>query len=65
MADHFYGVNDTGSNKAVVGNVTVGTSTNSTNIELRIKDAQSISKAHALAAIEAIENYIVTHDVPA
>lgn len=65
MADHFYGVSDTGSNKAVTGNITVGTSTNSTKIELRVTDGQSISKARLLSAIEALQNYIVTHDAPA
>lgn len=65
MANHYYGVSDTGSNKAVANNVTVGTSSNSVAIELVVLDGQSISKARLLAAIEAIWNKVATSDAPA
>jgi hypothetical protein len=65
MADHFYGVSDTGSNKAVTGNVTKAASTNSTKIELRVTDGQSISKARLLSALDSLKNYITTDNAPA
>lgn len=66
MADHFYGVTAPG----VSGNpddVTFGTSTGSTVIELRVTDATTGvtgDKTAILRGLKAIENYIKQADHP-
>lgn len=63
MADHFYGISVGGS---LNGGVSVGTSTNSTPIELRVTDATTgLTKAELLRALEVLEDYITTADAPA
>lgn len=62
MADHFYSV--------VLGDktpadVTVGTSSSSEGIELRIHDGNSYSKRDVLLGLKAIENYIIVNSAPA
>jgi hypothetical protein len=62
VADHFYGLNVGGS----IGDVTFGTSTGSTKVELRVTDATTgMSKTELLRAIEVLEDYITTADAPA
>lgn len=62
MADHFYSV--------VLGDktpadVTVGTSTSSEGIELRVHDGNGYSKKDLLIALEVLENYITVNSAPA
>lgn len=64
MADHFYSVIT--ADQTVVG-VTVGTSTSSEAIELRVADAAGISSAplsklETLKGIKLIYDYIAAHD---
>ena len=62
MADHFYSVafGDQAPNE-----VTVGTSTSSESVELRVHDGDGWSKTQLIKALETLENYIATHDAPA
>jgi len=65
MADHFYGVALGAKSPA---DVTFGTSTGSTVIELRVTDATTGltgNKTELLKAVEAIEQYIIQADAPA
>ena len=65
MPDHFYGVSLGAKGPA---DVTFGTSTGSTVIELRVTDATTGltgNKTELLKALEAIEEYIVVNDAPA
>jgi hypothetical protein len=65
MADHFYGVSLGAKGPA---DVTFGTSTGSTTIELRVTDAATGltgNKTELLKALDAIEQYIVQADAPA
>lgn len=65
MADHFYGVSLGAKGPA---DVTFGTSTGSTVIELRVTDATpglTGNKTELLKALKAIEQYIVEKDAPA
>ncbi len=55
MADHFYSV--AVGDQADPNTVTVGTSTSSEAIELRVHDGSSITKLQVLNALETIENY--------
>ncbi len=63
MADHYYSV--------VVGeqlpkDVTFGTSSSSEAVELRVTDSTTgMTKLVLLRALEAIKDYIITHDAPA
>lgn len=62
MADHFYSV--------ILGDqaprdVTVGATTSSEIIELRVHDGDGTTKRDLLLAMEVLENYIATHDAPA
>lgn len=65
MADHFYGVSLGAKGPA---DVTFGTSTGGTVIELRVTDATTGltgNKTELLKAMEAIRQYIVQEDAPA
>lgn len=65
MADHFYGVS---LGAKAPADVTFGTSTGSTVIELRVTDATTGltgNKTELLKALEAIKQYIVQADAPA
>lgn len=65
MADHFYGVSLGAKGSA---DVTFGTSTGSTVIELRVTDATAGltgNTVELLKALDAIEQYILEHDAPA
>lgn len=65
MADHFYGVSLGAKGPA---DVTFGTSTGSTVIELRVTDATTGligNKTELLKALMAIEDYIKNADAPA
>lgn len=64
MADHFYSVAVPGATQGI-DNVTKGTSTSGQNVELRIHDGASISKAEAVMAIQAIQAFIETDGAPA
>lgn len=59
MADRFYGVALGG---GLPVNVTEAASTTSAVFEFRINDTAYASKTQALAALEAIENYIATKE---
>lgn len=64
MADHFYGINLGGGFDP--SGVTVGTSTGSKNVEVRITDGVTgINKTEVLKALEAIEARIEKNDAPA
>lgn len=64
MADHFYGV-DLG-DAFGSGGVTTGTSTGSTDVELRVTDGVTgNNKVEVLKAIEKIKAQIATGDAPA
>ena len=62
MSDTFYSVvlGDQAPNE-----VTVGTSTSSEAIELRVLDGTGITKVQLLKGLEAIENYIKVNSAPA
>lgn len=61
MADHFYGVTVPGGTAGYIGGVTVGTSTNSGQVELRVHDGVTgLDKVQVLQAIDAIKDAIVT-----
>lgn len=65
MADHFYGVSLGAKGPA---DVTFGTSTGSTVIELRVTDATTGltgNTVELLKALEAIEQYILQASAPA
>ena len=62
MADTFWSVIAGEQNPS---DVTVGTSTSGEAIELRVVQGASINKLTIIKALEAFENYIATHDVPA
>lgn len=65
MADTFYGVSLGAKGPA---DVTVGASTGSTVIELRVTDATTGltgNKTELLKALKAIEQYIIEGDAPA
>lgn len=65
MADHYYGVS---LGAAGPEDVTFGTGTGSTAIELRVTDATTGltgNKTELLKALKAIEYYIVEADAPA
>lgn len=65
MADRFYGVSLGAKGPE---DVTFGTSTGATSIELRVTDAVSGltgNKTELLKAMEAIKQYIVKADAPA
>lgn len=65
MADHFYGVSLGAKGPA---DVTFGTVTGSTDIELRVTDATTGltgNKVELLKALKAIEEYIIQADAPA
>ena len=62
MADHFYSV--------VIGDespfeVTVGTTTSSEIIELRVHDGDGTTTKDLVKALETLKNYIISHDAPA
>jgi hypothetical protein len=62
MADHFYSV--------VLGDespdgVTVGTSTSSEIIELRVHDGDGTTTLDVVKALEVLENYFATQNAPA
>lgn len=62
MADHFYGISVGDS----IGAVVVGTSTNSTVVELRVTDSTTgMSKTELVRLVEVIQAYIETADAPA
>lgn len=58
MADYYYGVNK-GKNQDTAA---VGTSTNSTDVEIRIKD--TVTRQEALNAVNNLINYILTQNFP-
>lgn len=62
MADTFWSVVVGEQNPA---DVTIGTSTSGEAIELRVVQGSSIKKIDIIKALEAFENYIALHDVPA
>lgn len=65
MADHFYGVSLGAKGPA---DVTFGTSTGSTVIELRVTDATTGltgNRVELLKSLEAIKQYILEADAPA
>lgn len=65
MADHFYGVN-LGAKSP--DDVTFGTSTGSTTVELRVTDAATgvtKDKKVLLQLVKIIQDYIVQADAPA
>lgn len=65
MADHFYSITVPGGDQ-VTGAVVKGTSTASTNVELRVTDGVSgNTKEQLLSAVTAIEAFILTDSAPA
>lgn len=64
MADHFYGVDVSGADKAV-GNVTKATATTGDTVEVRIHDGAGLSKTQVLLALQAVESFIVVDGAPA
>lgn len=62
MADHFYSVVR---GERAPNQVTVGTSTSSEAIELRVLDGTGISKTELLLAVQAIADKIAVSDAPA
>lgn len=62
MSDHFIGINR-GSPGVNDSDFTYGTSTGSTDIELRIADGASLTTKDVMLALEAFMRKLVTHDV--
>lgn len=63
MANWYLGINR-GKLQNVGANVTVGTSTGSTDVELRIDTTKSSTKEDVILAMRAIENYILSNGIP-
>tara|TARA_R110000868_G_scaffold24342_2_gene96271 strand:+ start:2188 stop:2391 length:204 start_codon:yes stop_codon:yes gene_type:complete len=61
MADHFYGLNNTGLRDNGDADVTVGTSTGATDVEIRVADAAGWNKGTLSRMIHALEEYIEAH----
>jgi hypothetical protein len=57
MADQFLGGN---LGKQMPSDITYGTSTGSTDVELRVKSASGLTRMETLKVVEAIHNYIKT-----
>jgi hypothetical protein len=57
MADQFFGAN---LGKQMPSDITYGTSTGATDVELRVKSASGLTRIEALKVVEAIEHYIET-----
>ena len=62
MADHFYSVVY---GEQAPNEVTVGTSTSSEAIELRVLDGTGITRTELLKAVQTIANKIAVSDAPA
>lgn len=60
MANQYYGLNR-GQNEF---DITQGTSTQSTDVELRFDLSKSLTKSEVLMALEKIENQILKDDFP-
>ena len=60
MASEYYGVNRGTLSGAFPGNVTVGTSTGSTDIELRVDLTKGSTKLDVINALDSIRNYILS-----
>jgi hypothetical protein len=60
MADHFYGVNR-GIVRTVSPTVTEGSSTGSTDVEVRVADAAGWTKYELRKALDAIIDQIALH----
>jgi hypothetical protein len=54
MADHFYGINR-GKLELTPVSIVRGTSTGSTDIELRVADAAGLTRKDVIIALEALE----------
>lgn len=61
MADWFYGINR--GKGARPQDVTVGTATGSTDVELRVAQGVSLTKKDVILLIEAIENFVLSNGV--
>tara|TARA_R110000868_G_scaffold128831_2_gene337212 strand:+ start:739 stop:942 length:204 start_codon:yes stop_codon:yes gene_type:complete len=61
MADHFYGLNNTGLRDNGDANVLVDTSTQATDVEIRVANAAGWTKGTLSRMIEALEQYIEVH----
>jgi len=59
MADHFYGVNRGSITNSPKSNITIGTLTGSTDIEVRVADGQHLTRADIYKALEVIRDRIV------
>ena len=59
MADHFYGMNRDVIN-LTPSSVTIGTSTGSTDVEVRVADGSSLTKKDIYRILEIIRDRIVT-----
>lgn len=62
MTDHFLGINR-GKQGAKDADFVYGTSTGSTDIELRIADGASLTRKDVLLALEAFERFLVAANV--
>jgi hypothetical protein len=60
MSDHFIGANRTGGTTNADDEFIIGTSTGSTDIEVRIADAAGWSAADVARKLTAIRDYIVS-----
>jgi len=61
MADHFYGLNLLGLRDNGDADVTVGTSTGATDIEIRLADAAPWTRESAARYAKAIGEFIEAH----
>lgn len=60
MADNFIGINR-GALDDVPANITVGSSTGSKDIELRVDTGKGTTRQDVIKALEAIKNYILSN----
>lgn len=59
MSNHFYGMNR-GQNDLVPSSVQIGTSTNNTDVEVRVADGQNLTRKDVDVILEAIRRRIQT-----